>query len=626
MYKNNVKDIAVFQKAVLKIIFNKNLNLEKLQNDLQINNKTIIDYLKKNHTAVNSKYYKKEEVEIFIDRATETLLGYARHEYNKGIDFTNDDNFDALVTSIIFLGQELNFSTVTTNYTEDVFNSIGDLLLVVDNFGYILFVNNATCKVLGYSKNEIERQQIKMILEKDIEFQDIINNKNKREIFKYRSKFNKSITVSLNVSDFSRRDNPFMGYVIIARDISLTLKYEKEIEEQNKRILRTNEKLKIALVKAKESERLKSAFLANMSHEIRTPLNGIMGFSEILQYENSKEDYKNYGKTILKCSNQLLGIVNNVLDISKIEAGLMEVSNDKCNINEIFNDLYEVYKQKIIAENKKIELSVRNNLIKSSGHIITDELRLKQIISNLLDNAIKFSETGSIDLECYLKKGFIEFSVKDTGIGISKEKTETIFKPFIQAAKSTTKLYGGTGLGLAIAKGLVNLLEGEISVASTLNKGSEFIFSIPYIEDTSGIKSEITDVFFENNEYNWKNETVLLIEDNNISATLIKKILKPTGVSMIHTKLGIEAIELFNNTNDISLIIVDYELPDIDGCEITRDIRKINKVIPIIAQTAYATKEDEKRFFMAGCNFFIPKPIKSKVLLASIAKCFENKK
>jgi len=607
-------DFAVFQKAISIIINNKEVSVENICKDLNISDKLIINFLKKTYREINSEFYRKNVVEQFVDSSISVLLSFARHQYGKNLAFTNDDNFDALVTSINFLGQELNFSTVTTNYTEDVFNSIGDLLLVVDNLGYILFVNNATCKILGYDKSEIERQHIKIILEDDVEFQFVLDDKNKRKVFNYRSKLNKFIPVSLIISKFSRKDNPFMGHVIIARDISLTLKYEKEIEKQNEIISKSNEELKLALVKAEKSEKLKSAFLANMSHEIRTPLNGIMGFSELLQYENSKEDYINYGKTILKCSNQLLGIVNDVLDISKIEAGLMQVSKDKCNINEILNDLCSIYKQKIIAENKNIELLLINRF-KNDSRIISDELRIKQIISNLLDNAVKFSERGIIKLECYPNNDFIVFNIKDTGIGISKAELETVFKPFMQASQSKSRLYGGTGLGLAIAKGLVNILGGEISVTSTLNSGSEFVFSIPLIFDDSKINIEIEDTTFRSHLFDWENKTILLIEDDDISARLIKRLLEPSKVKVIHAKFGMEALEIFYSRNDVNMVIVDFELPDINGCEITKDIRKVNNEIPIIIQTAYASKEDEKKYFLAGCNSFIPKPIKSNSLL-----------
>ena len=555
------------------------------------------------------------------------LLNYAQHNYNYQVKLIGDDFFDSLATCINILGEELNYSTVTTNYTEDVFNSIGDLLLVVDNLGYVLFVNKSICQVLGYKAEEIERQHIKLILEPAIDFSTILENNELQRGYNYRTKSNNLIPVSLSISNFSRKDNPFMGHVIIARDISLSLKYEREIEEQNEVITKSNEELKLALVKAEESEKLKSAFLANMSHEIRTPLNGIMGFSELLQQpENSIDDNQNFGRIILKCSNQLLGIVNNVLDISKIEAGLMQVSVIKCNINYILNDLSAVYKQKIITEKKKIELTFNYGLSKNKSNIITDELRIRQIISNLLENAIKFTESGKVEVSYKIKNDFIIFSIKDSGIGISEDKREAIFKPFIQAAKSTTKLYGGTGLGLAIAKGLVQLLGGEISVTSIVNKGSTFIFTIPYVEDKNSNEPEEEDIVIDTDLYSWYGLNILLVEDDAISANLIKRILKPTLANVLYTPFGKEALELFYQRKDINLVIVDYKLPDIDGCEIAETIRKTDKDVPIIAQTAFVAKEDKKRCLQSGCNAFIHKPVKSKILLTHIAKFFEGNK
>ena len=620
------KDLAVFRKAFIKIIDNKSICVEELCKDFKISDKTIIKLLEKTHEVVNSKYYTKEEVVKFIDKATNILLSYARHNYSKSLALTNDDNFDTLSTGINFLGQELIFSTVTTHYLEDVFNSIDDMLIVVDNLGYILFVNKAICKILGYKEKEILRQNIKLILNPDVEFLTIVENKIKRNIFEYHTKSNELIPVSLSISNFSRKDNPFMGHVIIARDISLTLKYEKEIEEQNKIISKSNEELKIALVKAEESERLKTAFLANMSHEIRTPLNGIMGFSELLQQpENSQEDYSNFGNIILSCSNQLLGIVNDVLDISKIEAGLMQVSNDKCNINYILDDLFLVYKQKISAANKQIEFTLNKSLIDKECYVISDELRLRQIISNLLDNAIKFTDSGKVEIEYKVNDNFLEFCIKDTGIGISDSKIKTIFKPFVQAAKSTTKLYGGTGLGLAIAFGLVNLLGGKIKVTSVINHGSTFSFTIPYFAVESfndGIENK--KVLRNNNSHKWEDKTILIVEDDPNSTYLLRQILMPTHVNIIYTQYGKEALKIFNFRKDINLIIIDYNLPDIDGCEIAKAIRKINKDIPIIMQTAYATKQDKEKCFQMGCSYFIPKPVKSSFLLSLISRYFMN--
>lgn len=564
-----------------------------------------------------SATYSRKQIEKFIDHSNNILLKYAQHIYSNSIDLTGDDILDSLVTSMFFLGEELNYSTVTTHYLMDIFNSIGDMLFVVDEKGYILFISDTTSRMLGYKTEEIKSQNIKIILESEIKFDYIIKNKRTRSNYTFITKTLDRIPVEIKLSDFARPDNPFMGQVIIARDISVPIKYQHEIEQQNKLIKKTNEELREALKIAEKSEKLKTSFLANMSHEIRTPLNGIMGFSEYIQRPNlTASDYKKFGAIIFDCSTQLLGIVNDVLDISRIESGLMSVSSEPVMINKLLENLLEIYSQKIRSENKQIQIQLVKAFDDAESYILSDELRLRQVLSNLLDNSVKYTEEGKITFGYRVRNQELEFYIFDTGIGIHEEKQPDIFKPFHQAIESTTKLYGGTGLGLAIAKGLTELLEGNINFKSEPGKGSEFYFSLPYMKSISVQSSEIEehiDTYMQ-----WKGKTIVAVEDDMYSIKFLETILRDTGATVKFFDLGKDAVKYIRENDAVDVILMDIRLPDIDGITATKMIREFNTRVPIIAQTAYASNEDKIKCLRSGCNYHIPKPINRNQLVSVI--------
>jgi PAS domain S-box-containing protein len=573
---------------------------------------------------LNTKTYSRKQIEKFIDDANSILLKFAQNIYSDSIDLTGDDILDSLITSLFFLGEELNYSTVTTHYLMDIFNSIGDLLLVVDERGYILFISDTTSKMLGYIPQEIKSQNINMILETGITFDYIIKNKRTQLNYTFVTKTLDRIPVELKLSDFARPDNPFMGQVIIARDISVPLKYQQEIESQNRLIKKANEELREALKIAEKSEKLKTSFLANMSHEIRTPLNGIMGFSEYIQRPSlTAADYKKFGAIIFDCSQQLLGIVNDVLDISRIESGLMSVSSEPVMINKLLDNLLEIYAQKITSENKEILIELVKPFKDDESYILSDELRLRQILSNLLDNAVKYTDEGRITFGYNIKNQDLEFYIIDTGIGIHEEKQPDIFKPFHQAIETTTKLYGGTGLGLAIAKGLTNLLDGNIYFKSEIGKGSKFSFTLPYMKSVSTIASEIDehlDSFMQ-----WKGKTLVIVEDDMHSIKYLETILRDTGATLRFFDHGRDAINFLRSEDNIDVVLMDIRLPDIDGITATKLIREFNTRVPIIAQTAYASNEDKLKCLRSGCNYHVPKPINRNQLISVIDAIIRKK-
>lgn len=378
-----------------------------------------------------------------------------------------------------------------------------------------------------------------------------------------------------------------------------------------------NDELIATKVKAEESDKLKSAFLANMSHEIRTPLNAITGFSKLLLDPNSKkENFKDYVQIINASSNQLLSIISDIIDISKIEAGLITVESEIVDINTLTKEIFETYKR--IIESKNIELFCTYEHPGDLILINSDGNRIKQVLCNLLNNSIKFTNEGKITFGYKIKNNFIEFYVTDTGIGIIPEHHEIIFQRFRQE-ETIIKNHGGNGLGLSISKALVEILGGTIKVNSEIGVGSTFTFTIPYI---NGVK-KVTKPANQTNPkeaINWKNKTILIVEDDKYSHNYLEEILLEKGALMIHALNGNEAVEQVNNHPEISLVLMDIKMPLMDGYEAMRIIKNVIPNLPIIAQTAHALHDDKSKALHAGFDSYISKPINKDLLISLINK------
>lgn len=368
--------------------------------------------------------------------------------------------------------------------------------------------------------------------------------------------------------------------------------------------------------KAEESDKLKSAFLANMSHEIRTPLNAISGFAELLCM-NSPDDSesKSYKKIIMNSSSELLHLINDILDYSKIEAGQLVLSNEVFSLNQLFDELNITYQKKL--ESKHVaNLEIRFVYGHERVNLNLDRQRVKQILINLLDNALKFTDKGIIEVGTSIKGNDCVIWVKDTGIGIPEDSLELIFERFRQAAKTPTKIYGGTGLGLSICKGLTQMLGGDIWVDHNPNGGAIFSFSLPFDSKLDLPKS------VENKPFdkvpNWKGKSFLVVEDDNLAVKLISQFLKYTGVEIVafdNAELAIDSIKV----REFDLILMDIRiLGEIDGLEATKIIKRLKPNIPIIAQTAFAMDLDKERALISGCDYYLSKPFTSEMLINAI--------
>ncbi|MGM0505163.1 MAG: ATP-binding protein [Bacteroidota bacterium] len=380
--------------------------------------------------------------------------------------------------------------------------------------------------------------------------------------------------------------------------------------------------------KAEESDQLKSAFLANMSHEIRTPMNAILGFTELLTMSDSSikpKEKQNYIKLIHNSGNNLLQLIDDIIDISKIEAGQLKIIPKPCDINQTLTDIYESYIEIKKQKGKEhIDLSVHLAQKEKDISIITDPLRLTQVISNLIDNALKFTEEGFINFGYEIQKSdTILFYVKDSGIGMDEKKKEFIFERFRKIEDDKTKLYRGAGLGLAICKSLIELLGGQIWAESFRGSGSAFYFTIPYKKIRKN--QEIKESPSKKTSYQWKDKTILVAEDEPTNFFYIEEVLRRTKAKLIRATNGKEAVEMFKQHQDIDLVIMDLKMPEMDGYEATKIIKSLNLKVPIISQSAYAMPGDIEKGHLLGMDDYITKPVNPKKLLSILNKYLDHK-
>jgi len=378
---------------------------------------------------------------------------------------------------------------------------------------------------------------------------------------------------------------------------------------------------------AEESDRLKSAFLANMSHEIRTPMNGILGFAGLLKEPDlSGEEQQEYIQVIEKSGSRMLNIINDIMSISKVEAGQMEITISETNINDQIKYLYAFFKPEV--EDKGMKFSIKEALSEKEAVIKTDKEKIYAILTNLVKNAIKFTHSGSIEFGYSLKPNNgldeLEFFVKDTGMGIGEKQKDFIFERFRQGSESLTRNYEGAGLGLAISKAYAVMLGGKIWVESNEGKGSVFYFTIPYNGERKEQNIINKAIPMDVTMPRIRNLKVLIAEDDEGSAMLIGIAVRSFSKEIIKVRTGIEAVEACRNNPDIDLVLMDIKMPVMDGFDATRQIRQFNQEVIIIAQTAYSLSGDRERTIATGCNDYISKPIQKDQFMALMEKYFKK--
>ncbi len=415
---------------------------------------------------------------------------------------------------------------------------------------------------------------------------------------------------TLKVLNYDSAGNP-IGIVGISRDVT-------EKEEMQQKYIEAKEK-------AEEADRLKTAFLANMSHEIRTPMNSIVGFSSLLAEEDlTPEERVEFIQHINQGSETLLTLINDIIDIAKIEAGQLMVTFEPYNVRDMMDDLYLTHAELLKTRGKEHITLVRELSKLPGGDIIlTDPFRLKQVMTNLLVNAVKFTDNGSITYGYRLEGDYLVFYVQDTGIGISDEGKKVIFERFRQENRYGVRHQGGTGLGLAISRHIVQLLGGDISVDSEPGMGALFTFRIPYNPDTGaglGERGGNSTTF----SMNWETSTILVVEDLDVHFNYIRSALLRTGINVERAVSGKESIDFCRNNPDIDVVLMDIKLPDMDGYAATAEIRQFRPNLPVIAQSAYNVAGEELKCIESGCSAYIWKPIKLKQLLEVVGRFVEN--
>jgi CheY-like chemotaxis protein/nitrogen-specific signal transduction histidine kinase len=398
----------------------------------------------------------------------------------------------------------------------------------------------------------------------------------------------------------------------------------RDLESENKRLERELQKTKEKVI---SSEKFKSAFLANMSHAVRTPMNAIIGFSELIGMEGISELKKmEYTKIINEKGHQLLSLIDDIIEISKLESGKLEFNYSLINLDDFLNELFVITLQKKIRLGKEsLDLVLEKNSSEEFGSISIDSGRLQQILNNILTFSIQNTNKGMIRFGYNIKDAkIVEFFVIDTGLGLNKDDVKLLFDYFWQFEDITHQRLSGIGLGLTIAKNLIEACGGKMMVTSELNKGTEFFFTLPIDKPGKSRKQEhLTDQFSKDSlrfEPVWKDKVILVVEDDDVNYQFIEALLEKTQVQMLHAENGDQALELCKTINKIDLILMDIKLPEKNGYEITKEIKEFRKDIPIIAQTAFAILEVRDKCLDAGCEDVISKPVEIELFMQKINK------
>lgn len=512
------------------------------------------------------------------------------------------------------LDQRVKERTSALRLTQYTVEQASDPIFWLSSTGHYIFANKSACENLEYTKDELTQLSITDIIpnfsENDWQqFWDIIKNDKSLILESFHKKRSgKAFPVEIIFNYVDHEDTEFVfAYV---RDIS-----ERKQREEN---------LKKAKEKAEEADKLKSAFLANMSHEIRTPMNAIIGFSDLLVSEDYTEEEKmEFGNLIKNSGSALLKLIDDIIDISIMEAGHLKLNKSSVHVNYHLNEIQMFFQEEKVRLGKS-DVNIKLVLPSDSDKILieTDPVRFRQVINNLVGNALKFTEKGTIEIGYRVGSDpVLHFYVKDEGIGIRAEKISLIFERF-NKLNDDRRIYAGTGLGLTISKKIIEELGGFMYVESEYGKGSTFSFTLPYLKLDNYKKDNLIEFdHSRDKKYNWENKKILIVEDVDSNFLFLETLIEKTKAKISWAKTGKQAIDMCKK-NKPDVILMDIQLPELNGYDATKLIRKNHPYIPIIAQTAYAFAGEKEKIVSSGCNDYITKPIKPKVLMETINKYF----
>jgi PAS domain S-box-containing protein len=487
-------------------------------------------------------------------------------------------------------------------------------VVITDKNGYIEFFNPAFCKITGWKDQEILGKK-PSILKSGFQpasfyeklWKTISSGNEWQGEFKNRKKNGEYYWELASISPIKNSFGTITHYVKIAENISYLKKIEKD--------------LKKAKQDAEVANNYKNHFLANMSHEIRTPINTIIGFSELIKNENLPVQKRNkYSGIIEENSQSLLRLIDDIIDVAKIEANELKIKKEACSLGDLFSELEMTYNN-FLKRKEKQHLELNFQIPEEAHHdvIFTDPYRLKQIINNLFLNALAYTERGQIEIGyTILNETKLRFFVSDTGSGIPSHRLKNIFKRFTQSEETLNPDTKSSGLGLSICKDLTSLLGGDITVKSVEGEGTVFFLTLPYdkikIPMVRAAAKPTTP-----SRYNFSGRTIMIAEDTPYNYEYLYSILQKTGANIVWAKDGIDVLKIYNSSK-VDLILMDIQLPEINGHEATSQIRMTNQSLPIIAQTAYAMAEDKQKCLDSGCNEVLVKPIRIDDVLATVAK------
>lgn len=482
-------------------------------------------------------------------------------------------------------------------------------ILITDVKGDIEYVNPKFCDVSGYSYREvigknprflksgntpdcIYKEMWNTVLAGEEWHGEFLNVKKSQELYWERA----------NLSAITDEFGKITHIVSVKEDITEAKKFQKELLESKNR--------------AEESDRLKSSFLANMSHELRTPLNAVIGFSNLCDESLSINEILEFVGLINKSGNQLLGIIEDILNFTSIESESFQVAKEEFFMFNFLDDVKKMAKDKQIQENKdRLGLQFKPDENFTAILVKSDYQRLMQVVTNLVKNALKFTNEGFVEVGYRIEDDALCLYVKDTGVGIEAEKRDVIFEKFRQVDDSITRTFGGTGMGLAISKKIMDMLGGSIQVESEPNKGSIFTLKLNCVISKSNSKKEMMS---ENTLRTSDLPLILVAEDEISNFKLIEAILKRNNYEVIRAENGAEAVEMCRDNSEINLVLMDIRMPIMDGLIATKKIKSFKPDLPIIAQTAYAMDGDEDKAIEEGCDDYISKPIKRDLLLKKL--------
>ena len=553
-----------------------------------------------------------------LDEIVDVIYSFASLNFTKKVELTDQANvLDTLAIGLNLLGEELHSTTVSRKFLNNIFDSILDMVAVINPDGTVNFMNKTGRDLLHYKEDEILYKHFSLICSEN----DIIS-----PFFKTLAKKKKSIKLRnievdlirkdgsllptlVNLSELPGSEKEIAGYVLVARDVS----ERKKIEELQK-----------AKEIAEKSLEVKTQFLANMSHEIRTPMNGIIGMADLLMNTNLDHAQKDFVETIQSSTNNLKVIINDILDLSKMEAGKMQVRFSKFSLQKSLHKIKGLFSPLAKQKGLSLETEYVNEI---PDKVISDETRLIQILTNLVGNAIKFTEKGGITIRTSsneIEKNKLEYKIEviDTGIGIKEDDNRVLFEYFSQVDNRLTKSVEGTGLGLAISRNLANLLGGRIGVESAYQKGSNFWFT--FISDMSQeAKDSPEHDDASEKEYDFDKlklkKTILVVEDNKTNQKIISLFLQKSDCIVEIAENGEEAVDKFNSS-DFDLILMDIQMPVMDGITATKIIKeaKNKPVPPIIGLSANAMAGDAERYMAEGLDDYLEKPVKINTLYSKL--------